>query len=300
MAVVKRELYIPDLADIQVAFQDELAKNFQHVSVSVVECPDLRQPPFQLVTPGLCGCTKIADVGGVPNLVPQPKPEKLYDLTEVLRATEMVEGSVLGPGAASSKFIGVNSEMMANFAMANNGSMTNGSFYSKVDEKSKCHLDTYDTTQFGLMANLFISRGLPGSVIKVRAARRTGPENFISCLRKGLEAKFKPKHVAMGGVFNIESGQAKFHVMPDFPKGSFSCEADVDKWMHFYEFRAPLTVVSAFISEDMPDLGLRVEHSHGWSHHGEGGHYHYDVTPDKVSYHGFFNVAEYVYRIDKP
>ena len=47
-------------------------------------------------------------------------------------------------------------------------------------------------------------------------------------------------------------------------------------------------------------LDLRVEHTHCFSHHGEGGHYHYDITPNDVEYHGYYNVAEQLIRIDQP
>ena len=47
-------------------------------------------------------------------------------------------------------------------------------------------------------------------------------------------------------------------------------------------------------------LDLRIEHFHCFSDHGEGGHYHYDVTPDHVHYTGFFSLAEKLYRIDRP
>ena len=76
-------------------------------------------------------------------------------------------------------------------------------------------------------------------------------------------------------------------------------------WSHYNRYhlhngpRSPLTVVSAFISEDIPDLNLRIEHSHGWSDHGQGGHYHYDVTPQEIAYRGYFNVAEKLFRIDQ-
>ena len=29
-----------------------------------------------------------------------------------------------------------------------------------------------------------------------------------------------------------------------------------------------------------------------FSRHGDGGHYHYDTTPDEVEYVGYFNLAE--------
>lgn len=47
-------------------------------------------------------------------------------------------------------------------------------------------------------------------------------------------------------------------------------------------------------------LDLRVEHTHCFSNHGEGGHYHYDVTPNDVDYHGYYTVAEQLVRIDRP
>jgi hypothetical protein len=62
---------------------------------------------------------------------------------------------------------------------------------------------------------------------------------------------------------------------------------------------APLICLSEFVSHD-PGLDLRIEHTHCFSNHGEGGHYHYDITPDEVEYHGYYTVAEKIVRIDKP
>ena len=40
-------------------------------------------------------------------------------------------------------------------------------------------------------------------------------------------------------------------------------------------------------------LDLRVEHTHGYNlEKGQGGHYHYDTTPEEVEYIGYFNLAE--------
>jgi hypothetical protein len=47
-------------------------------------------------------------------------------------------------------------------------------------------------------------------------------------------------------------------------------------------------------------MDLRVEHTHCFSAHGEGGHYHYDLTPKEVQYTGYFVVVEAMYRIDAP
>ncbi|GBO21390.1 Ester hydrolase C11orf54, partial [Araneus ventricosus] len=47
-------------------------------------------------------------------------------------------------------------------------------------------------------------------------------------------------------------------------------------------------------------LNMRVEHTHCFSDHGVGGHYHEDTTPEEVEYEGYFNLAETLYRIDQP
>lgn len=43
-----------------------------------------------------------------------------------------------------------------------------------------------------------------------------------------------------------------------------------------------------------------MQHFHGWGEHGDGGHYHYDTTPDEVEYEGYFALARSVVRIDRP
>lgn len=62
---------------------------------------------------------------------------------------------------------------------------------------------------------------------------------------------------------------------------------------------APLVCLSVFHSFD-PGLSLRMEHTHCFSKHSQGGHYHDDVTPDVVEYEAYFNVAKAIYRIDRP
>lgn len=47
-------------------------------------------------------------------------------------------------------------------------------------------------------------------------------------------------------------------------------------------------------------LDLRIQHFHSFSNHEEGGHYHYDTTPETVEYVGYFNLGQKLYRIDQP
>ena len=51
-------------------------------------------------------------------------------------------------------------------------------------------------------------------VVKVVAKSRKGKDNFVSCMRQSLDHYYGNfRTVGMGGVFCIESGKAKLHVM---------------------------------------------------------------------------------------
>jgi hypothetical protein len=77
LAVQKTALHVPPLEEISGVLEKALNANFSSVSVSVVECPDLSEKPWSLAAPGLCGRARIADVGGVPNLIPLVERDKI-------------------------------------------------------------------------------------------------------------------------------------------------------------------------------------------------------------------------------
>ena len=54
-----------------------LKKNFSEASVRVEQCPDLRHAPWGLAAAGLCGHTRVLDIGGVPYLMPTVMREKV-------------------------------------------------------------------------------------------------------------------------------------------------------------------------------------------------------------------------------
>jgi len=137
-------------------------------------------------------------------------------------------------------------------------------------------------------------------VLRIRASQRSGPLNFVTCVRQALIDGFPTDALGLGGVFQIEAGRIKAHVMPDFTGTDLLTKEAVEEWLRFYEMSAPLTCCSVLISRDLEKLGLRMEHTHFWSDHGEGGHYHYDLTPDEVVYDGYFVPAEEAYRIGPP
>ena len=149
------------------------------------------------------------------------------------------------------------------------------------------------------MANLYASEGLTGPVLKIVVKKRISDDNFTNSIRKVINEKYGTKPVSLGGVFVIKSGKANIQIMPDFAKTPLMTDEQLNNWLKFYEMNSPLTCLSVFHSYD-PGYDLRMEHTHCFSEHGEGGHYHYDVTPDHVEYEGYFNVAKQLYRVDAP
>ncbi|KAL0994425.1 hypothetical protein UPYG_G00122040 [Umbra pygmaea] len=302
----KFQLYVPEFKDLCDVLQKGLRKNFAEVQVCVVECPDLTQDPFRFPVKGLCGKPRITDVGGVPYLVPLVKVDKEYNMNSVSKDVELPGAFILGAGAVSSKTVGMNAELMPLVLTEDEGRpAVNASWLSSINPAGgQCLLEKYSDQfpdcNFGLLANLFACEGKPGKVIEVRATRRTGEESLVGSLRKTMEEQYPDKSLALGGTFIIQKGKAKIHIMPrEFSACPLNTNDDVNEWLKHFEVSAPLICQTVLVSRD-PGLDLRVEHTHCFSYHGEGGHYYTDTTPDTVEYLGYFMPAEWVYRIDRP
>jgi hypothetical protein len=298
-SVQKVPLSPPRLEELADPLISTLSSNFEHVSVSMVSCPDLRQSPFNLAAPGLSGSPRIADIGGPPNLSPSPKLDRKYSLLDMTKLMEMgPKGSILGASAGPFHVLGINSELMPNLAY-DGDTISNRTHYAKIDESGNCLCEELSSTDCGLMANLFGCDGSTGDVLKIEAKVRTGKLNFTEAIRKALKAEFGERIISMGGVFVIKKGKANLHVMPDFSKTPLKTREEVNKWLKYFDMEAPLVCLSVFHSHD-PGLDLRIEHTHCFSDHNQGGHYHDDITPSEVEYEAYFNVAETLYRIDRP
>ncbi|CAG2170709.1 unnamed protein product [Oppiella nova] len=279
------DLKVPSLEEVSRVLRDGLTPFFETVDVSVVDCPDLRQPPFHLAQRGLSGDEKVADIGGVPYLVPLVQRDKYYSLKDIASVMEMDDNAFLiGAGAGPHREVGVNCELMPNIWFEDKQTkINNRTHIAKVDERGGCQLSLAQTTDFGLLANLFASQGKPGKVLKVYVKKRIGSENFVTTMRQILNQHYGNRAVSLGGVFLLRGGSAKLHIMPDFSKTPLNSDEDVNNWLNFYSMDSPLICLSVFHSYD-PDLDLRIEHTHCFSDHNQGGHYHYDTTPDHIEY----------------
>jgi len=311
LTVDHKPLHVPDLEEAAKVIQEGISLNYDNVTVSVVDCPNL-QDSLNIAAEGLGGRPRLLDVGGVPNLVPLVKREKLYDMSEFPQMCDMKTGEedgaekclIIGAGAAPYTFLDRNAEMMINVAFGKGGEVQNqkttiARTFDADNSQTLIHLPK-EETKISLLGNLFLSEGKPGKVLRITAKKRTDSDNFVSCLRKTLVKGYPGQPVGLGGVFTVAKGEVKTHVMPDFSKVPLKTDEDVANWLKFYNMKAPFTALSFLLSED-PGLDIRLEHSHGFNLEAvEGGHYHTDTTPDTVEYLAYYNVAEYIYRIDQP
>ncbi|KAG7223211.1 hypothetical protein INR49_015744 [Caranx melampygus] len=311
------QLHTPDLEELRGVLQAGLEENFAEVKVSVVDCPDLTKGHssslskklvrrVKSISLCLCGSPRITDVGGVPYLVPLVQKHKEYNMNNISKELELPGAFILGAAAAPSRIVGMNAELMPLVLTEAEGKpAVNSSYFSSINPADgQCLLEKYSDKfsdcNFGLLGNLYACEGRSGKVIEVRAKKRTGGHSLVTALRKTLEGCYPDKSLALGGTFIIQKGKAKIHIMPrEFSVCPLNTNDEVNNWLKHFEVSAPLICQSVLVSRD-PGLDLRVEHTHCFSHHGEGGHYYIDTTPDSVEYVGYFMPAEFVYRIDRP
>lgn len=300
ISVQKVDLRPPPLHELCSVISSGLRENFGSISGSVEECPDLRQAPYNCAFAGLNGSPRIADVGGQPNLAPTPDFTKKYNLLDIATLMEMPQeqGAMLGAAAGPFHVVGMNSELMPNLGW-NNREVFNQTHFAKVKDDGTALCEKLSSHDCALMANLFGSAGLPGDVLHITASSRIGALNFTEAIRKALSDTYGTRAISLGGLFVVSKGKTRLHVMPDFSPTPLITDEEKQQWLRFYEMKAPLVCLSVLHSHD-PGLDLRIEHTHCFSEHGEGGHYHYDTTPEDVQYEAWFNVAEVLYRIDRP
>ncbi|GBP32064.1 Ester hydrolase C11orf54 [Eumeta japonica] len=297
----QKDLHVPPLQELADVLSRGLPENFELASAEVAPCPDLTRPPYNLAASGLCGNAELVELGGPPYLMPLVRRDKVYDLGALLRHLGRDPALLAGAGAGPWPHVGVNCEGIVNLSVRG-GVVEQGTRIVTVEGGGATYRVRRlpaNETRSALLGNYLLSDGAPGQVLKVTAEKRTGPANFITAIREALQKHYGDRVVGLGGMFVLREGRARFHVMPDFSATPMTSEEDLNRWLKFYEMRSPLTHVGTLVTGDM-GLDLRLQHFHGWGEHGDGGHYHYDTTPDAARYEGYFVPAARVLRLDAP
>jgi hypothetical protein len=302
----------PTLDELAPAVLTGLKENFQDVTVSVESPPDLRTKPFYLAAPGLCGNTRIADVGGPEYVDPLPDMSKKYDFLSVAKSMGMSsdQGFMIGAGAGPLHVLETNTEYMPNLSYRGlvgerANELENLSRYAKINAKGEVVVEPIknEVTAFALLINVFASDGLPGPLLHIKVKSRKGKQNFPEAIQKGLKDAFGDRLISIGGAFLLTNGKANLHAMAHSIDQPFVGKID-HPWLRSFDAGSPLVGLTVFHSGDDKGLNLRKEHTHCFSIDGDGlgGHYHWDIeeTRDEVEYEAWLNTAEFVYRIDQP
>uniref|UniRef100_A0A7S0BJ12 DUF1907 domain-containing protein n=1 Tax=Rhodosorus marinus TaxID=101924 RepID=A0A7S0BJ12_9RHOD len=292
-------LDVPSLTELQEGLEEQLKENYESVDVSVEECVDLTL--WGLAFPGLCGSESLVDVGGVPNLLDPAFQRLAYPIEEICVCAGVPNGCALGATAADANFVGKNAELIPCESVGDRSRTTQTAMLDDDDERPE--LIAYDHGRIGCLGNLFISEGKPGRVLKIRVAKRSerSKGDFVAVLQNCLVKAFPTKHIGLGGVFRLDSGAVKAHIMPDFKKTVMIDGPEVESWLKFFEFGPGGTFLSTLLSSDPSDgqLNLRLSHTHFFNTAtGEGGHYHNDTTPKDSQYTAYFMPAKYIYRVE--
>lgn len=299
LPIERKPLHIPPLEEIAEVLNNGLKQHFQEVQVEVVDCPNLTQLPFTLANGGLNGNTHLMDVGGPPYLLPLVQLDKVYNLCDIPELMKMKSAFIIGAGAGSHPYTKTNCECIININIENDVVDQQTRIVKLKDGKPVQEQLPTTETRFALLGNLFVCEGKPGKVLQVHVKKRIGAIDFIASIRTVLADHYGSKILGLGGTFLLKEGKANQHVMPHFSKAPINSEEEVNQWLEFFEMSAPLIANGTLVTGDY-DLDLRVQHFHSFSHHGEGGHYHIDTTPETVEYLGYFNTAQDIYRVDKP
>jgi len=300
------EFWTPDLSTLAEAMQQGLETHYAQVDVSVVDCPDLLA--HGVACSGMSGSAALFEFGGEPYAHNPKYRGESVSILDMIRASGIPNAKAFGAAMADMVAINGNSgELIPNADPA----AENLSRVARVGSELECLVEVYDSLVCGPIANLFVSEGLPGPVIKLDVRTRTGEQaSLTQAIRESLEPiTGGDKHVGMGGVFNVVAGKVKSHVMPNYaclPSGYYDVveERVVKDFLQFYDYMGPdLLAFCALWTGDPThgDLHLRDsgEHTHFYNTNDglqQAGHYHGDVTPDEIHYIGYFSPAERIIR----
>jgi hypothetical protein len=142
MKATSHPLSPPSLEELAQVLGSALQANFKTSSVTVSQCPDLRKAPYHLATEGLSGNESVADIGGQPNLFPEPRLDCKYSLLDIAKEMEMSpsKGQLLGAGAGPFHVIGMNSELSPNLSWQDSfDNVHNLTYYTKVEDTNGQH-----------------------------------------------------------------------------------------------------------------------------------------------------------------
>ncbi len=303
------DFWVPPLETVAESVAAGLRENYRSVEVSIEPCPDLQT--FGCAFSSLGGGPFLIEIGGEPYAHhPALRDDASFDLAAIAAACRRPDAKILGAGFPSLQATGGRcGELMPCVTLGGKSV----SKIARVGADGECLLEGYSSLLHGGLGNLYACDGLPADVLKIHVQTRIGEEpSFSQAIRLALTPISRDaRQIGMGGIFMVRSGRVRAHISPDYDRIPFRYydeernEVTRQDFLQFYNGMGPdLMCMSVLWTGDPTggDLHLRPshEHTHFFSTAGrsEGGHYHYDVTPDSIAYTGYFHLAERVVRVN--
>ena len=298
---------LPELPAVAAALQSGLERHYASVDVSIVGCPDLRA--FGAAAGGMCGSTALVEFGGEPYAHNPAYRGTGFDIGEMLSACGMSGAVVFGAGMADAAVNGGHCGELIPNALAG---VRNRSRVARVGTERQCIVEPYPSLVCGPIANLFVSDGRHGPVIRIDVSERTGEQ---ASLTQAMRDSLRPiaadcGHIGMGGVFKVEGGQGQVtchaglrlhrrRLLRQFPgNGSYAifCSSTTAWAPACCAWPRSGPAIRARAELHLRPSGEHTHFCHVDDAAQQAGHYHGDVTPGEVHYIGYFNLAQRILR----
>ena len=300
------DFYLPEPSELLEALRDGLGRHFRSVDIAIESSPDLTD--FGLTSSGLSGSTALIEFGGEPYAHNPKYRGARVNIGEMVSASGHHDAKVLGAAMADAALINNNSgEMISNTHVAGQ----NLSRVARVGTDRQCIVENYDSLDCGPIANLYVSEGKPGPILRIELQKRIGDQpSLTQVIRESLVSiTGDDRQIGMGGAFKLLQGRVRSHVMPNYDclaEGYYDTEKElvVKDFLQFYEHMGPNLLCLCTLWTGDPsggELNLRTSGEHTHFYHQDdnkqqAGHYHGDVTPDEVHYIGYFQLDGQIIR----
>mmetsp|Transcript_5297 Transcript_5297/g.7798 ORF Transcript_5297/g.7798 Transcript_5297/m.7798 type:complete len:853 (-) Transcript_5297:7-2565(-) len=306
-------LHQPNLHDLANFIRSNLKKHFLDVKVTVTKSPDLSKYPWSLSSPGISGeSPTIVDVGGEHHQVFDYANKLVFTLEELAESAGADEAYFLGAGAAPRSSVGCNGELIPidNIYTNVRRSQLATVKINAMGVAESSALTPYNSSEMGFLANLLMTEGKTGEVLEIHVSKRISNdpvcESFTECIRQVVAKEFENESllpIGFGGVFRVNKGKVKTHVMADTGGKTLTAE-EVQEHLKIFEIGPDLTAATVFLTKSPKNVNMkkkvRLEHTHLYNDQKtKGGHYHGDTTPKEISYTGYFTLAKSLFLVDR-
>lgn len=292
------------MEEVAIVLQNGLKSCFKEVKVDIINCPDLKEAPFNLLLSGLSGQNVLCDVGSMKYLLPVIDKSKRYSFDKVAELSKVIQGQLLGAGAGPVFAYNKSCEMAANVKFSGSKIISNSTLHGVYNETThKPEVIRATDNNFSLLAHLLSTEGLPGSVIEVDVSGRLKEGSACVFLREALTEAFSKlaNPVALGGVFALINSKARFHVLCGLPDHPVDTPEKMAAFVKHFEMEPPVLGVGTLVSHDPYNVDLKLEHFHCYNEAQTlAGHFYWDTEPEKAHYRFYLVVAKNLIRIDPP